>query len=54
MTNKFCKLNGDQSLVPGPFFDNFIYWKGLGSKEKMKLPFLRIFDNPVSKYLILK
>ena len=27
---------------------------GLGSKEKSKLNFLKVFDNPLSKYLILK
>ena len=27
---------------------------GLGSKEKMKVTFLRLFDNPPSKYLIFK
>ena len=32
-------------------FKNLIYWKGLVSKEKIKLPFLRVFDNPLSKYL---
>ena len=26
----------------------------MGSKEKMKLTFLRLFDNPLSQYLILK
>ena len=28
--------------------------KLLGSKEKMKLPFLRLFDNHLSKYLAFK
>ena len=28
--------------------------KGLGVKEKMKLPSLRLFDNPLSKYLTFK
>ena len=50
----FCNLNIDWSLVPGPFFYKFVYWKGLDSKEKMKLPFLRLFDNPFSKYLTFK
>ena len=36
------------------FFDNFVYWKGLGSKEKMNLPFLRLFDNLLSKYFAFK
>ena len=35
-----------------PFvFDNFVHLKGLGSKEKIKLTFQRLFDNPFSKYL---
>ena len=38
-----------------PFvFDNFVCWKGLGLKEKIKLPFLRLFDDPLSKYLTFK
>ena len=35
-------------------FDNFVQWKGLGLKKKTKLPFLRIFDNPLSKHPIFK
>ena len=34
--------------------DHFVYWKGLGSAEKMKLLFLRLFDNPPWKYLTFK
>ena len=26
----------------------------MGSKEKMKLPFLRLFDHPLSKYFTFK
>ena len=38
-----------------PFvFDNFVCWNGLGLKEKIKLPFLRLFDDPLSKYLTFK
>ena len=33
---------------------SLVYWKGLGSKEKRKLPFLRLFDNPLLKYLTFK
>ena len=52
--NLFRNLKTDWSLVPGSFFDNFVYWKRLRSKEKIKLPFLRHFDNLLSKYLTLK
>ena len=38
-----------------PFvFNNFVHSKRLGSKEKIKLNFLRLFGNPFSKYLIFK
>ena len=50
----FRNLSSNWSLVPGPFFDNFVYKKGLGSKEKLKLPFLRLVDNPLSKYFTFK
>ena len=50
----FRNLSSNWSLVPGPFFDNFVYKKGLGSKEKLKLPFLRLADNPLSKYFTFK
>ena len=52
--NLFCNTNSDCSLVPGPFFDKFVYWKRLGSKEKRNLPFLRLFDNHLSKNLTFK
>ena len=51
----FHNLKSDWSLVPVPFvFDNFVHEKGLGSKEKMKLTILRLFDSPVSKDLIFE
>ena len=54
-SNLFRNLNSHWSLVSGPFvFDNFVYWKRLGSKEERKLPFLRLFDNPLSKCLTFK
>ena len=54
--NLLFNLNSDGSLVTGPVFvfDNFIHEQELGSKEKMKLTFLRLFDNPLSIYLIFK
>ena len=53
--NLFCNLKSDWALVPGPFvFDNFLHWKGLVSEEKIKLTFLGVFDNPLSKYLTFR
>ena len=39
-------------LVPGSFFHNNVLKKRMGSKTKMKLDFLSIFDNLLSKHLI--
>ena len=35
-------------------FCNLVHEKGLGSKDRIKLAFSRFFDNPLSKYLIIK
>ena len=58
MTNKgiflnlFRNLKINGSLVPGPFC--FCPLKEAGLKRKNKVNFLRLFDNPLSKYLFLK
>ena len=51
----FRNLNSNWSLLPGPF----CFWKILSIErdwvpKKMKLPFSRLFDNLLSKYLTLK
>ena len=53
--NLFCKLKSNGHQFQAPFvFDNFVHKKGLGSKEKIRLIFLRLFDNPLLKYLVFK
>ena len=43
------------TVLPSLFyFDDNIQKKWLGSETKMKLDFLKIFDNPLPKYLIHK
>ena len=61
MTNKeifvnlLRNLKSGRSLLPGPFvFDNFVHKKGLGFKEKIKLTFLKVCDNPLAKYFSFK
>ena len=45
------KGNGDWFQIPFVFHNN-VHKKRLGSKAKIKLDFLRSFDNPLLKYLI--
>ena len=44
----------DEWLVTSFRFHDLTHWKSLGSKEQIKLTFLRLFDNLLSKYLIFK
>ena len=53
--NLFCNLKKDWSLVPGSFcFLQFCPLKGTEFKRKNKVAFLRLFDNPLSKYITVK
>ena len=42
----------DWSVVSGPFyFYDLVHWMGFGSKEKIKVTFLRLFDNPLLEHI---
>ena len=51
----FCKLKSKWSLVPGPLsFSKSCQLKKTTFEIKNKVNFLRLFENPLSKYLFLK
>ena len=50
----FCSLKIDWSLVSGIFCFSSCRLKGTGFERKIKLTFLRRFDNPLSEFLIFK
>ena len=51
----FCNLKKDWSLVPGSIsILQFCPLKEIRFKRKNKVTFLRLFDNPLSKYLTVK
>ena len=53
--NLFCNLKSNWSLALAPFvFDNFVHFKGLGSKGKNKVSFLRLSDNPLTNLAFTK
>ena len=52
--NFFRSLNNDRPLVPGLLFLITLSFKETGFEEKIKLMFLKVFDNPASKYLVLQ
>ena len=53
--NLFCNLKSDWSLVPGQFCFWYLFpLKGTGFKRKKKVNFIKVFGNPLSKYLIFK
>ena len=53
--NLFCNLKNNWSLALAPFvFHNFVHFEGLGSKEKNKVSFLRLSDNPLTNLLFAK